>query len=240
MDIIPFGDQAILVNFEQKIDTAINNEVLSLKTSIEHANHKSIKYLIPAYCSLTVVYDPFETNFKQLKDFLENIDLNKNNQTDSEHTVYKIPVCYEITHAPDIKEFAKSKNKSTEEIIRLHSEPTYQVYMLGFLPGFAYMGKLDESISAKRLSNPRLKVPKGSVGLAGLQTAIYPIESPGGWQLIGRTPIDVFDINKEDPFLFHIGDKIKFEPISLEEYNSIEVAVLTNEFDIKSFINVAE
>jgi len=238
MDIIPYGDHAILIKFENKIDITVNQKVIALFNIIKNTKPIGYRYCIPAYCSLTVVFDPLKTNFQKLKTKISNIQIKKDPTKFEVARTLSIPVCYDNKYAPDLKTFAKSKSLSTEEIISIHSENIYHVYMLGFLPGFAYLGKCDKSIKANRLSSPRLKVPAGSVGLAGLQTAIYPCESPGGWQLIGRTPIRIFDEAAENPFLFQEGDKVRFRQISEEEYKGLEVDIILDNFDSEIIIDV--
>ncbi len=134
--------------------------------------------------------------------------------------IIRIPVCYETICAPDLLSLASIKGITTDELIRLHSSTTYRVFMNGFLPGFAYMGKVDETIAAPRLTTPRQKVPAGSVGIAGDQTGIYPMESPGGWQLIGRTPLALFNTDSSKPCLIEPGDQVQFYPISWNEFQN--------------------
>lgn len=238
MGIIPYGDQAILINFENKIDLTVNQKVIGISNYLNESKPIGFRYCIPSYCSLTVVYDPLVTSFKELSTEIISIDNNSDSTVTTNSRVLKIPVCYSKQHAPDLEAFAKTKSISVEEIIAIHSSQVYHVYMLGFLPGFAYLGKSPESLMAERLASPRLKVPTGSVGLAGLQTGIYPCESPGGWQLIGRTPIKTFDEDRENPSLFKVGDKITFRSISNAEYKDIEVDIILNKFDHKSLIDV--
>jgi len=239
MDIIPYGDHAILINFENKIDLEVNRKVLSLSNALNESKPKGFKYTIPTYCSLSVIYDPLITNYHSLKNEIVATEHQIDKINSEDGRILKIPVCYAQQHAPDLEKFAKSRALTSKEIISIHSAQVYHVYMLGFLPGFAYLGKLDESIKATRLSTPRLKVPAGSIGLAGLQTAIYPCESPGGWQLIGRTPISIIDETKERSFLFKVGDQVKFYEIQDDEYKDIEVDIILNKFDTESLIDVA-
>jgi len=238
MNIVPYGDHALLIKFENKIDFEVNQKVISLSNFLIETSPNGFRYCIPAYCSLTVVYDPLVTNFAKLRSKIESIDIKNEKKNVIKSRIINIPVCYQKNYAPDLETFARSKSKSVEEIISLHSSKLYHVYMLGFLPGFAYLGKTDESIKAERRASPRLKVPAGSVGLAGLQTAIYPYESPGGWQLIGKTPIKPFNEVKENPFLFQVGDQVKFREIGADEYKAIEIDIIVNKFDTESLIDV--
>lgn len=238
MDIRPYGDHAILINFENKIDLGVNKKVVSLNSYLSTAGLSGIRQCISTYCSLTVIYDPLITTYHKLKQEIEAIgELSVENSIGKTRTL-NIPVCYQEDHAPDLRSFADSKSISIDDVISLHCAQTYHVYMLGFLPGFAYMGKLDKSLKAERHPAPRLKVPAGTIGLAGSQTAIYPNESPGGWQLIGRTPIKVFDEKKHNPFLFQVGDKVKFYPIDQDEFKAIEVDVILDKYGVKELTDV--
>ncbi len=145
--------------------------------------------------------------------------------------VIKIPVCYCEQFGEDLAFVAKHAGMSTDEVIRLHSGTDYLIYMLGFLPGFAYLGGLDKRLVTPRLESPRTLIPQGSVGIGGEQTGIYPIASPGGWQLIGRTPVRPYDAKRQPPILYNAGDYIRFVPISLEEYSRIEALVKNGEYE---------
>lgn len=218
-----YGDQALLVNFEQKIDAGINKQVIALKDALEREELAGILYTIPAYCSLTIAYDPNQTNYSKLSGEVERLIMSI-----SEDSLTKpgrkllIPVCYDKEFALDFGDLSEQTSLTREEIIEIHTKTEFRVYMLGFMPGFTYMGKLPEKLYCKRKKSPRLKVPTGSVGLAGFQTGIYPSELPGGWQIIGRTPLSLFDPNLADPFLFQAGDLVQFRKIGLDEYGEIK------------------
>jgi len=233
-----YGDQALLVNFEQKIEEEIYKQVISLKDAIEIDNLGGFLYMIPAYCSLTIAYDPIQTNFSKLRGEIERIaaTISGENLTDSGRKLL-IPVCYEEEYAVDFAELTEQTSLSREEIIAVHTQAEFRVYMLGFMPGFTYMGKLPPSLYCKRRRSPRLKVPAGSVGLAGFQTGIYPAELPGGWQIIGRTPLSLFDPNLADPFLFHAGDRVQFRKISAKEYRELEEEQERGEINLDKIIS---
>lgn len=221
-----YGDQAILINFEQKIDPAINAAVIAFKDAIESAKITGITFMIPAYCSLTIGYNRTVIDYGTLVKVIEQIDANQFNDAtyhqfpkDTRHL--KIPVCYELPYALDLAELSKFKGISIEKIIELHTSQTYKVYLLGFMPGFTFMGKIVQELACKRKSTPRLKVPASSVGIAGFQTGIYPTTSPGGWQILGRTPLKIFDPQKTSPFLFQAGDEVTFYPITTKEFLQI-------------------
>jgi inhibitor of KinA len=215
MKFIRYSNSALLIQFEQTIAPHINEKVIELNHAIEAASIDAIQYCIPAYCSLTVGYNPLVIDYADLCKKIKQLTLKYAHQkSDSSSRTLTIPVCYEEPFALDFKTLTAQTKLSKEAIIELHTSTPFQVYMLGFIPGFAYMGKLPESLFCTRKKNPRLKVPAGSVGLAGYQTGIYPISSPGGWQIIGKTPIPIFEPKKEAPFLFRAGDTIRFKSIS--------------------------
>lgn len=221
-EIIPYGNRAILINFDQRIDPEINQAVIQLSQAIEAADWPGVQYLIPAYCSLTLAYDPSLTTYTTLKKAIEALQEVSLVPSNEGHRRIVIPVCYEEYFAWDLADIAKTTQLSPEEVIRLHTSTTFRVYMLGFLPGFVYMGRLPEALQCKRKTTPRLKVPAQAVALAGFQTGIYPSEAPGGWQIVGKTPVTVFDPRLEDPFLFRAGDSVSFRAISRKEFEQIE------------------
>ena len=228
IDIHPYGDSALLVNFEQRIAPEINARVLDLDEAIDSAGLPGIAFRIPAYCSLTVGYDPMVVPFETLREQIAA--LARSVATAGEQRPsrkLKIPACYEEPYALDIEDVSRQTGLSRQEIIDLHTGTKFRVYMLGFLPGFAYMGRLQEVLACSRKATPRVRVPAQSVGLAGFQTGIYPSEAPGGWQIIGRTPLRVFDGAKEDPFFFRPGDEVAFEAISAKEFEGMENACPT-------------
>ncbi len=222
-----YGDQAVLINFEQQIDPAINAAVIALQNAIVQAKIDGVTYMIPAYCSLTVGYNPKVIEFGILQEVIQQIaigvtskdmsDFRKSDISNSQRLL-KIPVCYEEPYALDLKELSEEKNLSVEKIIELHTSQIFKVYMLGFLPGFVFMGKLPNALQCNRKVTPRLRVPASSVGIAGFQTGIYPTESPGGWQILGRTPLRIFNPQLEKPFHFQAGDEVQFYSITAAEF----------------------
>ncbi|HEX2629994.1 MAG TPA: 5-oxoprolinase subunit PxpB [Chitinophagaceae bacterium] len=223
--LFPLGDSAITIDFGNTIDEAINRQVIALFEAIRNNPLPGMIEAVPAYSSLTIYYDVpslrkkipadklvFELMSEQLQQRLQQ----PVRTTEKESALIQIPVCYDPEFATDLIQFAAQKNLSPEEVIRIHTEKEYRVYMLGFLPGFSYMGLVDERIAASRKSQPTT-VAAGSVGIAGKQTGIYPLASPGGWHIIGRTPLTLFDAKKEEPTLLKAGDRIQFVPISKNE-----------------------
>ena len=226
--ILPLGDTALIINWSNVIDENINKKVLGLFQKLRSLSLNGIVDIVPAYCSLTIHYDVFTLRQTQKNDksVFENISyhIKKIIEEDSDEPALptiskiKVPVCYAKKYALDINEIVKEKKISAEEIIRLHTARTYRVYMIGFLPGFAYMGEVDEKIIIPRKSQPRPVVEAGYVGIAGKQTGIYPLDSPGGWQIIGKTPLKLFNKEKDDAVLLQPGDEIEFYSITEDEF----------------------
>ena len=208
--IVPLGDSSVLVQFGSDIDISVNQRVHALASLLDVLPIEGMIETVPAYATLLVQYDPLTLSFTQIK----NILLEKMSQV--EETAFRkpkqveVPVRYGGEYGPDLESVARHLQLQVEDVIRIHSERTYTVYMMGFTPGFPYMGKLDEALVMPRLATPRTRVPAGTVAIAGSQTGIYPIASPGGWQLIGWTPLQLFDPNCETPFMFSPGDEVKF------------------------------
>lgn len=229
--IFPLGDSAITVDFGNVIDETINRQVMNMFYHLQQNPLPGMIEAVPAYSSLTVFYDLIylrklvaadNTIYGWMEEQLRKIFREPLLINDSETATITIPVCYDKEFALDIEEIAGLKNISVEELIRIHTSKTYRVYMLGFLPGFAYMGEVDEKIEMPRKLQPRQKVEVGSVGIAGKQTGIYPLSSPGGWQLIGRTPLILFDADKNDPTFLKMGDMVKFISITKMDFYEIQ------------------
>lgn len=226
----PCGDHAVTVELGNSVNAVINQKVISLFSYLRDRSIPGVKDIIPAYYTLTIVYDTallkkkvssatvYEWVCEQIQKAIETckIDIAKT------PAFVRIPVCYDLSLAPDLISLAAAHQIETEEVIQWHTGKTYHVYMIGFLPGFAYMGSVNEKINTPRKTTPRTLVPGGSVGIAGEQTGIYPFDSPGGWQLIGQTPIAMFDIHKTQPCLLQPGDEVTFFPISLTEFQKMK------------------
>ena len=224
--IFPLGDAALTIEFGNTIDERINNTVLNLFDRLTASPLPGQLEAVPAYSSLTIYYNTaslfktvppgtgvFEWMSQKTSELLE-MPLTGSTREQRKIT---IPVCYDEYFAPDIALVASENNISIEEVIRLHTAKQYRVYMLGFLPGFSYMGEVDEKMVMPRKEQPRM-VSAGSVGIAGRQTGIYPQASPGGWQIIGRTPIKLFDPRQNEPALLRADDQVQFIPISKDEF----------------------
>lgn len=211
----PLGDSALLVQLGDKIDSAINQRVHALNALLQTNSIAGIVETVPAYCTLLIHYDPLILTFDQVKRWVRD---EMTQLADSFHRTprrLEVPIRYDGASGLDLETVAAAKNISIADVIRIHSEREYTVYMMGFTPGFPYLGTLDERLSMPRMESPRTLVKAGSVAIAGSQTGIYPLDSPGGWHLIGWTPLKLFDPTRESPFLFAPGDVIKF--ISLED-----------------------
>lgn len=212
------GDRGILVELGQGIDPFINAKVRAMAIAVKKIRGQGIIEIIPTYRSLLLIYDPLITRPAKLISLVEKIEKNINYTGIQTCRVVEIPVCYGGEFGPDIENVGKKSNLDIKDIIWIHSNPEYLIYMVGFTPGFPFLGGLDKRLFTPRLKTPRMKVPKGSVGIANNQTGMYPIASPGGWQIIGRTPLKLFAPERKNPFLYKAGDKIKFIPISPTQY----------------------
>ena len=222
MRILTVGDCAVSVEFGQEISLEINHKVMALKMVLEREPIRGIVELIPTYCSLLIQYDPMDLRYGQLRDRLEALVTQLDEVEMPPKQVVEIPVAYGGEYGPDLGEVARAHNISEEEVIKLHSEPEYPIYMLGFVAGFPYLGGMNKAIATPRKKSPRIKIEAGSVGIAGEQTGIYSVESPGGWQIIGRTPLKLYDVNRNEPVLLKAGQYIKFKPITKEEFRAME------------------
>ncbi|MEM9076050.1 MAG: 5-oxoprolinase subunit PxpB [Bacteroidota bacterium] len=217
--IRPFGEKAVLVEWPNKVKETILNDILTFINSFKR-EHPSIWELIPAYNSVTMVWLPStKLDFDEAKTQILESYTGKHEPMENERFLWKLPVCYDAEFATDLIETAETLGFSVEELIKQHTAHEYIVFGIGFLPGFMYLGGLPKSLQLPRRKEPRLDVAKGSVGLAGKQTGIYPQDSPGGWNIIGNCPIPIFDASKKNPCFVNAGDKIQFQPISKAEYD---------------------
>lgn len=220
------GDGGLLVELGERIDWTLNARTRRLALLLEQRALPGILEVVPAYCSFLVLFEPDTLDLDRLKaeieDLFPGLDDSGEEEPGASGRCVEIPVCYGGDYGPDLASVAQHNGLSPEEVIRIHSLGTYPVYMLGFAPGFPYLGGLDERIATPRLDTPRSRVPAGSVGIAGSQTGIYPLASPGGWRLIGRTPLTLFDPAAEDPVPYYRpGDSLRFVAVSEEDYNQL-------------------
>jgi KipI family sensor histidine kinase inhibitor len=212
------GDAALIVEFGDAIDPAINRRVRGLFLSAEGAHLAGVRDLVPTYRSLLVSYDPLQATFATLRERLSNLEAHLDDAPVPPPRVVEIPTAYGGTFGPDLGFVAAHNGLAEDEVVAIHSGADYLVYMMGFSPGFTYLGGLSERIAAPRLETPRTAIPAGSVGIAQMQTGIYPVESPGGWRLIGRTPVSLFDPSRHPPVVVDAGDYIRFVPVTPDEY----------------------
>lgn len=218
---LPCGDQAVTVEWGSTIDEHINRQVHAFARKVEELSHPAITEVVPTYRSATVHYRPEVFSYEELNQLLAPLAQGSAEEGE-ELPVVEIPVCYGGEYGPDLEEVAQHCSLTPEEVIARHTAPTYRIYMLGFTPGFPYLGGMDPSIAAPRRKEPRIHIPAGSVGIAGEQTGVYPIVSPGGWQLIGRTPLRLFAPQREQPILLSAGAGIRFVPIDEETFRKME------------------
>lgn len=208
--LLPLGDSALLVQFGDEIDPAVNQRVHALDALLRLRSLTGVTEAVPAYASLLVHYDPLQLNAAQVSDWVSGCLPESESVAPRGSRQIEVPVRYGGEHGPDLNFVATHHSLSAREVVQLHAGREYVVYMMGFTPGFPYMGKLDQAIATPRLQTPRTRVPAGSIGIAGAQTGIYPIDSPGGWRIIGWTSLLLFDPKAERPFLFSPGDTVRF------------------------------
>ncbi|NLT93941.1 MAG: 5-oxoprolinase subunit PxpB [Clostridia bacterium] len=229
------GDKGLNMEFGNEINEKINQKIRATTAAISQKKIPGIKELIPTYRSLLIIYEPLEISLKDLISQLKEIQEGLDSLKLPEPIVSVIPVLYGGEMGPDLDFVARHNNLSPEEVIEIHTSADYLFYMLGFTPGFTYLGGMSEKIATPRLKTPRTKIPAGSVGIAGSQTGIYPIESPGGWQLIGRTPLKLYDPLRETPVLFQAGNYIRFKAVDKEEYERIGALVQENKYTPETY-----
>lgn len=207
------GDAAVAVQFEARIDAVINARVIRLAELVQSRRVAGVRDVVPTFRSVAVYFDPLRTRLDGLIEWLEEAARGVDASLRSSGTLIQVPVCYGGDFGPDLPGVARFAEMTPEDVVEAHAGTLYQVFMLGFVPGFAYLGSVDPRIAAPRHSTPRVRVPAGSVGIAGAQTGVYPMETPGGWQLIGRTPVKPFDLSRPEVCLFKAGDRVQFVPI---------------------------
>ncbi|MDU5004804.1 MAG: 5-oxoprolinase subunit PxpB [Veillonella sp.] len=221
--ISPVGDRAISIDFGQVIDPTINRHIRQTIERIKELQLEGIIELVPTYCALLVEYDAMLYSYSEICNIIEpTLEEGMANTTNELVTVVEVPTVYGGEFGPDLSFVASHNHLSEDEVISIHSGTDYLVYMLGFIPGFTYLGGMDSRIATPRLSSPRTLIPAGSVGIAGEQTGTYPSDSPGGWQIIGRTPVTMYDISKAQAALLKAGDYVRYVPIDESEFHRIK------------------
>lgn len=227
------GDTSVSVEFGDEISEEINHKIRAFSFALATSPIPGVVEIVPTYRSLMIHYDPgtvlYDDLVWQLKDLLSGLDQVR---LPPSHVI-EIPVMYGGVEGPDLEFVAAHCGLSSDEVVRIHTSADYLIYMLGFTPGFPYLGGMDERIAAPRLKQPRVKIPAGSVGIAGSQTGVYPIDSPGGWQLIGRTPLQLYEPGRTNPVLCRAGDYIRFRPIDRKEFDAIAMQEATGTYVYK-------
>ena len=216
------GDRALYIEVGDAISPEVNRRVKGLLDAIDKAAIEGVEALAPTYRSILVYYDPLKIPLEELKQRLSDLGRALPDASSSEASIFEIPTLYGGEFGPDLDFVASHTGLSPEEVIRIHAGTDYLVYMVGFNPGFPYLGGMSEKIAAPRLETPRVKIPAGSVGIAETQTGIYPLESPGGWRLIGRSPLKMFDPSRDPPALVEAGDLVRFVSIDEARYQEIQ------------------
>jgi inhibitor of KinA len=220
--ILPVGDAVLVVEFEERIDPAVNARAVATAEAVRAASITGVRDVVPTYRSVAVYFDPLLTDLDGLVRRLEEAARRPPRAESGEHALIRVPVCYGEDFGPDLPEIARVARVSEAEVVAIHTSRTYRVFMLGFMPGFAYMGLVDSRIAVPRRETPRVRVPRGSVCLAGVQTSVHPVEAPSGWHLIGRTPVRPFDPSRRDPFLMKPADEVQFYPIGRDEFDRLD------------------
>lgn len=231
--ILTAGDSSLLLQFGNVIDPEINARIAATVQLMKEQHIEGVVDLIPAFCSLLINYDPRVISYGEMRRRMEKILSVEIAAGARKKKIYEIPVCYGGELGPDLATIAEHAGLTGQEVIDIHSSSDYLIYMLGFLPGFTYLGGLDERIHTPRLANPRIRIPAGSVGIGGSQTGIYPMDSPGGWQLMGMTPVKTYDPEREVPILVEAGDYIRFVPIDRDEYERIQSEVAQGSYQVR-------
>jgi KipI family sensor histidine kinase inhibitor len=227
------GDRALVVEFGDRIDRELSNDVLRLDASLRSSGIPGVVETVPTFRSLMVYYDPLVARRADLERAIAGL-LDRRSDPREGATLWRVPICYDGEFAPDLAEVAQLTGVAPSDVVALHSAVRYHVYMLGFLPGFPYMGDLPRELALPRRADPRLRVPAGSVSIATTLTAIYPYESPGGWHLIGTTPIHLFDPARPRPALLAPGDIVRFEPIDALTFAEIRKSADSGNYEVAS------
>jgi KipI family sensor histidine kinase inhibitor len=215
------GDRAILVEYGDAIDPAVNEKVRAMTALVKRSLPRGVEAVIPAYRNLSLLYDPLVTSPAEILPLLTGLESRLHEIEIPKPRIVEIPVLYGGEYGPDIGFVSEHSGLAVDEVIAVHAGTDYPIYMIGFMPGFCYLGGLDSRIHTPRRKTPRTLLPGGSVGIAEAQTGMYPVDSPGGWQIIGRTPRRLFAPERDNPFLYEPGDLIRFVPVSMPEYERI-------------------
>lgn len=231
--VVPLGDTAVRIPFGDKIDEGTNGRIRQFINKLEKAKVGGVIEWVPAYTSVAIYYEPDRISYAALCKELEKIYLSSEKFNQDKPVVFEIPVCYGGEMGPDLAYVAEYHGLSEQEIIKLHANREYRIYMMGFMPGFPYLGGLPDEIAVPRLENPRKSVLPGSVGIGGNQTGIYPADVPSGWRIIGVTPVSLFEPIKKEPFLLSAGNYIKFMPIDKDQF--LKIKKMGETYQVKAY-----
>ena len=229
---LPAGDRALSIELGDEISPETNRRVHSLTRAIEARGISGVVDLVPTYRAILVYYDPLTLSLAELKERLAGVEQTAEQAAPGTARVVEIPALYGGEYGPDLEFVADHSGLSQEEVVRVHAGMDYLIYGMGFTPGFAYLGGMSERIATPRLQTPRTLIPAGSVGIAERQTGVYPIASPGGWRLIGRTPVQLFDAGRDPPVLAGPGDYVRFVPLTEEAYREVERQVQAGAYQV--------
>jgi inhibitor of KinA len=226
MRILAQGEGGVVVELGDGIDPAVNARVHQLAGAVTERLGEEVLEAVPSYRSLLVIHDPLRTSRERVVERLRSlVEELEQAPALAPQRVVRIPTCYGGVHGPDLAEVARLAGMTADEVVRRHAAPSYLVHFLGFTPGFPYLGGLDPGLATPRLDSPRARIPAGSVAIGGVQTGIYPVESPGGWRIVGRTPLRLFDPRVESPFLLDPGDGLRFVPVDQATFDAIAAEV---------------
>jgi len=235
--VMQTGETSFRIHFGDTVSIETLKNITEMKKALLETFYYEIQEIVPCYTTLTVYFNKEDRrHLWDLTLFIEKLHGEEHAVSTASNRRVTIPVCYEKPFCLDWERIEEFTGLPFKEVIRLHTERIYTTYMIGFLPGFPYLGELNEQLSVDRLDQPRLKVPIGSVGIGGKQTGFYPIESPGGWNILGKTPLNLFSLERKDPFLIHPGDEIQFQSITLDDYYDIEKKVQNNPDHVWEYI----
>jgi inhibitor of KinA len=218
--VVPAGDSALLVELPPSIDPVTSGRVIALAGALARRHGAVVRDLVVGYCSLTVYFDPLAVDSDWLETEVRGLAEEAEGAAEVGGALVEVPVCYGGELGPDLPDVARAAGCSEDEVVALHSGAEYRVYLVGFVPGFPYLASVDPRLALPRRASPRQKVPAGSVAIAAGQTGIYPMETPGGWHLIGRTPVRPYDPSRRQPFLFRAGDRVRFTPIDSAAFHA--------------------
>lgn len=230
---LPAGDCAMTVEFGNAVDIGMNQKVHALAAKIREKQMTGVTELLPTFRSLMIYYNSCETSFEIIKKEIESYGNIQENAENSKKKILKIPCCYGARFGCDLADMERHTGLDRDEIIKIHSSTDYRIYMMGFLPGFVYLGGLDKRLEMPRLKTPRVKIERGAVGIGGNQTGVYPLASPGGWRLMGATPVDLYDPGREEPVFCRAGEYIRFVPITIGEYYDIRHLIVKGSYEVE-------